>query len=124
MGNVRWMEHLSVSRVYIIIVNWNGWKDTIECLESLLCLEYNDFRIVVCDNGSHDDSIVKLREWGERKFRSAWQELSRIDAENGVGLPNAKLTLVEIMQILVLLEERTSDCDMLWHAETQTIVGC
>ena len=83
-----------MSRVYIIIVNWNGWKDTIECLESLLCLEYNDFRIVVCDNGSHDDSIVKLREWGERKFRSAWQELSRIDAENGVGLPNAKLTLV------------------------------
>ena len=70
MGVACWLEYLSVSRVYIIIVNWNGWKDTIECLESLLLLEYPDYRIVVCDNGSQDDSVINLREWGDRTFGS------------------------------------------------------
>lgn len=81
-----------MNRVYIIIVNWNGWKDTIECLESLLLLEYPDFRIVVCDNGSEDDSILKLREWSEISFGSGlWQELSRTVTENGGG---TRFTLV------------------------------
>lgn len=86
-----------MSRVYIILVNWNGWKDTIECLESLLLLEYPNFRILVCDNGSQDDSVSKLREWGERTYDSgsaAWQGLSRTDAENGGGSSKAMFTLV------------------------------
>lgn len=84
-----------MSRVYIIIVNWNGWRDTVECLESLLLLEYPDFRIVVCDNGSEDDSILKLREWGEITFSSpVWQELSRTVAENGGGNKDTRFTLV------------------------------
>ncbi len=32
-----------MKRVFIILVNWNGWQDTIECLESLLLLNYQDF---------------------------------------------------------------------------------
>lgn len=86
-----------MNRVHIIIVNWNGWKDTIECLESLLLLEYPDFRIVVCDNGSKDDSVAKLREWGKKKFGAssvAWQELSRTVAENVRVFTDAKFTLV------------------------------
>ena len=50
-------------RVYIVIVNWNGWKDTIECLESVLRLNYEDFKIVVCDNASADNSAEKIRDW-------------------------------------------------------------
>lgn len=91
------LEHLSVSKTYIIVVNWNGWKDTIECLESLLVLEYSDFRVVVCDNGSQDDSVIKLREWGELTFGSGldiWQELNRTAAENGGAFPDARFTLI------------------------------
>lgn len=57
-----------MSRVYIIIVNWNGWRETIECLESLRLLQYVDFRIVVCDNGSTDESVQMLRQWTEQTF--------------------------------------------------------
>ncbi|WP_410476981.1 glycosyltransferase family 2 protein [Klebsiella quasipneumoniae] len=46
--------------IYIIIVNWNGIDDTLACLNSLLKLSYKDFSIVVCDNGSLDDSLEKL----------------------------------------------------------------
>ncbi|ENJ8539763.1 MAG: glycosyltransferase family 2 protein [Clostridioides difficile] len=49
--------------IYIIIVNWNGIDDTLACLNSLLKLSYKDFSIVVCDNGSLDDSLEKLGEW-------------------------------------------------------------
>lgn len=50
-------------RVHIVILNWNGWRDTVECLESLLRMEYDNFQIVVCDNDSSDESVGKLLDW-------------------------------------------------------------
>lgn len=55
-------------RVAIIILNWNGWKDTIECLESVLTLTYPNYRIIVVDNGSTDNSVERIKEWCERKI--------------------------------------------------------
>lgn len=50
-------------QVYIIILNYNGYQDTIECLESLLFLEYPDFQVVVCDNASPNESEFYIKEW-------------------------------------------------------------
>lgn len=50
-------------KTYIVIVNWNGWKDTIECLESVFHNEYKDFCVILCDNGSNDDSIFYIEKW-------------------------------------------------------------
>jgi hypothetical protein len=47
----------------IVILNWNGWKDTIECLESVLRLNFSSFRVIVCDNASTDGSIDKIKTW-------------------------------------------------------------
>lgn len=47
--------------IYIIIVNYNGLKDTLECLESLTHIEYHDYKIIVVDNGSTDNSLETLR---------------------------------------------------------------
>ena len=83
-----------MSRVYIILVNWNGWRDTVECLESLLLLDYPDFRILVCDNGSTDDSLERIRGWaGEHGL--GFLEYRRAAAESG-GDPAADpmLTLI------------------------------
>lgn len=46
---------------YIIILNWNGWQDTAECVDSCLKLTYFDFRILIVDNGSTDNSVSLLR---------------------------------------------------------------
>lgn len=51
--------------VYILLLNWNGWRDTVECLESLFRLDYPDFRVIVCDNDSGDGSLEKIRGWAE-----------------------------------------------------------
>lgn len=54
-----------MSRVSIILLNWNNWPDTLECLESLLRLDYPDVRILVCDNGSSDNSLAYIRAWAD-----------------------------------------------------------
>ncbi len=54
-----------------VILNWNGWRDTIECLESLQHLDYPSLRIMVIDNGSTDDSPARLRAWGEGNLTPA-----------------------------------------------------
>lgn len=52
-------------KIYIILVNYNGWKDTIECLESILHNDYNPYQVIVCDNGSTDNSLDCIKKWAE-----------------------------------------------------------
>ena len=54
-------------KVAIIILNWNGWKDTIECLESVFRNTYPNYQVIVVDNGSTDGSIEKIKAWAEGK---------------------------------------------------------
>nr|WP_319372579.1 glycosyltransferase family 2 protein [uncultured Methanobacterium sp.] len=49
--------------VSIILLNWNGWQDTIECLESLYQIDYPAYNIIVVDNDSRDDSLEKIRAY-------------------------------------------------------------
>ena len=53
----------SLPLVYVIVLNWNGWRDTIECLESVLRSDYPALRVIVCDNGSNDDSVSRILDW-------------------------------------------------------------
>jgi len=48
--------------VYIIMVNWNLKEVTLDCLESLHELTYPNFRIVVVDNHSEDESPRAISE--------------------------------------------------------------
>jgi hypothetical protein len=52
-----------VARTIIVLVNWNGWRDTVECLESLLRLDDDDFAVVIVDNGSADGSLEAITGW-------------------------------------------------------------
>lgn len=50
-----------MEKVYIVIVNYNGYKDTLECIKSIEENEKNiDYKIIVVDNKSTDESIKKL----------------------------------------------------------------
>lgn len=62
--------------VSIIILNWNGWRDTIECLESLYGITYPNYVVVVVDNRSEDESVEKMKEWanGKIEVRSKFYE--------------------------------------------------
>jgi GT2 family glycosyltransferase len=48
--------------VHIVILNYNGAHLTLDCVESVLKMDYPNFRVLVVDNGSTDGSVVKLKE--------------------------------------------------------------
>lgn len=64
-------------RVFIIVLNWNGRDDTLECLRSLQKLDYPDFEAVVVDNGSTDGS--------EDAIRSSFPSVRFIQTGNNLG---------------------------------------
>jgi GT2 family glycosyltransferase len=47
-------------RVFIIVLNWNGFEVTRDCLESLAKIDYPAFSVVLVDNGSTDGSVDRL----------------------------------------------------------------
>lgn len=44
-----------------IILNWNGWRDTIRCLDALKRCTYSQLTCIVVDNGSSDGSVAQIR---------------------------------------------------------------
>ncbi len=46
--------------VYILVLNWNNYHEAIECVTSCKQLDYPNFRILILDNGSTNDSVEKL----------------------------------------------------------------
>jgi len=48
--------------VYIIILNWNGKDLTIDCLKSLANVRYDNYKILVVDNDSKDDSVNVIKK--------------------------------------------------------------
>lgn len=52
---------MTCARVAIVVLNWNGWQDTLACVASLQALDYANFHIVLVDNGSTDGSEAQLR---------------------------------------------------------------
>lgn len=65
--------------IAIIILNWNGWRDTIECLESIQRINYPNFKIILVDNYSSDDSIERIREYcqGDLEINSEYYSFQK-----------------------------------------------
>lgn len=101
-------------RVAVLLLNWNGWKDTIECLESVLRLSYPHVSVVLCDNGSTDGSVDKIRAWAAGTLSTEFdtpsqlrhlvepsiekpipiRELTRPEVESGAQLARDELTII------------------------------
>ncbi len=56
-------------KVSIIVLNWNNWEDTIECLESLFQINYGNYDVIMVDNGSEDDSINRIKDYANGKLK-------------------------------------------------------
>lgn len=53
---------MDYSKVAIVILNWNGLDDTIECLESLKKISYPNYEVIVVDNASSKNDVQVLKE--------------------------------------------------------------
>ena len=54
---------MNTGTTYVVLLNWNGWRDTIACLDSLCATDHPRVKLVVCDNDSADGSLDRIRAW-------------------------------------------------------------
>jgi len=62
---------MQTPKVYIIILNYQQWHDTLECLLSVMKSTYTNFSVFVIDNNSGNNSLEKLIGELEDKFTGA-----------------------------------------------------
>lgn len=77
------------SRVLILIVNWNNYSDTKECLDSLAQLTSDNYQVMLVDNGSIDNSSQLLEEEFPEIQLVNLQENLGFAGGNNVGLEYA-----------------------------------
>lgn len=121
----------SVPHCTAVVLNWNGWRDTLACVHSLLRAEPAPGRIVICDNGSADDSLPQL----EAALRSAVGEgLQCIDR---AGVDRADITAARVWLVAnganlgyaggnnvgLRLALRDPACDCFWILNNDTEVA-
>jgi len=64
-------------KVIILIVNWNGYRDTIECIESIQKVNYHNYQIIIIDNGSINESV--------REIKKKFPEITLIENKENLG---------------------------------------
>jgi len=91
--------------VFVVVVNWNGRKVTLECLDSLARVEYTPFTVVVVDNGSSDGSADAIRAAHPEVHILPLLENRRFAGGNNEGIQHA---LNEGAELLLLLNNDTT----------------
>jgi len=75
--------------VFIILLNWNRAKDTLECIRSLESSDYPNLSTLVVDNGSIDDSLSILRRLRKRIILIETGENLGFSGGNNLGIKYA-----------------------------------
>jgi GT2 family glycosyltransferase len=77
--------------VAVVIVNWNGWRECLECLDALFGQRHQNFHVFVVDNDSGDQSVEHIVSWCEEPSAfPSWRRHSGVarftDASNAERL--------------------------------------
>lgn len=127
----------SMTTACIIILNWQNWQDTVACLNTLIQLKSSlPFKIIVCDNGSQDDSFSQLSRWAYQHFPSDCHIFNAVqDAANlskNLSNNHAKFTLIQTGKNLgfaggnnvgIRYAMTDPDCEYLWILNNDTLVA-
>ncbi|MBT4858810.1 glycosyltransferase family 2 protein [archaeon] len=49
-------------KVSVVVLSWNAVEKTLDCLNSILQTDYENFEIILVDNGSQIETVDKLKE--------------------------------------------------------------
>lgn len=112
-------------RVFVVILNWRGWRDTIECVESLQKSDYQNFKIVIVDNDSQDESVERIRERYPEITLIESGKNSGFAAGNNIGI---RYALAQTADYILVLNNDTlvaPDCisELVNFAERNTKAG-
>lgn len=73
--SMRIFHKMSIPKVSIVILNWNGWQDTLECLNSLEKITYSNYEVIIIDNNSTNESVEEIKNWIANKKTSVNHKL-------------------------------------------------
>lgn len=73
-------------QVLVVVLNFNGWEETLSCIDAVLGQTYQDFRILLIDNGSRDDSLKKLARFESHKDITYLKEPVNLGFAGGVNV--------------------------------------
>jgi len=81
-------------KVFTILLNYNGFDDTVECIQSLLTHTPKENHIVVVDNNSPDGSFAKLKEWAKSALKkNSYQFFDSFDEHKKYAL--TRITFIQ-----------------------------
>lgn len=117
----------------VILLNWNGFDDTVSCLESLFACESTACRVFVCDNGSTDNSVVRLQSWAKENCDVDFACVTSAEIDNDAKLDdNVRLAIIENGRNLgfaagnnvgIRLAIRDPACRYIWILNNDTVVA-
>ena len=83
--------------VYIILLNWKNAVDTIECLKSLKKITNIEFKIILCDNFSPDNSFEKIKNYisEDEHYNKIFEDITNITTDKKIITLNKKLVLIQ-----------------------------
>lgn len=59
---------IDLQTTWILLLNYNGYKDTCACIETLIESNLKLFHILMIDNASTDNSLLKIEQWLDSKY--------------------------------------------------------
>ena len=82
--------------IAITVLTWNDWKNTIVCLESIFQNTYENFDVILINNGSEKYHINKIKDWALNKIEindeevqyNNNKEIEIIDISNNFKIPS------------------------------------
>lgn len=92
------------------MLNWNGWRDTLACLDTLARQTWQPLQVLVVDNGSTNESVEKIRTWIDSNTSATEVTL----VETGENLGFAKGSNVGIREAL------QRDAEYVWLLNNDT----
>jgi GT2 family glycosyltransferase len=124
---------LNCPKVYIILVNYNGWEDSVECLESLLSLTYTNKQIIVVDNNSPNGSINLMLDWARSYYKLNPKSFTSVADDAILEAPDLNSEIVFIQSkrnagfaagnnLAIKLAMHKQDFEYLWLLNNDTIV--
>lgn len=94
-------------KIGIIVLNYNSWQDTIECLQFLHKIDYLNYFVIVVDNASSDGSVEKIKEWADGRIKVIEYE-KEIAEQGGVKALEEELQKLPNNKKIVLIKNNTN----------------
>ena len=93
------------ARINIVILNWNGFDDTCQLLDSLFNISYTNIKIIVVDNNSVNNEAEMLRKsYGDKIHIISCKKNLGFSGGNNVGI---KFSLEDKADFVLLLNNDT-----------------